>query len=174
MPGRMTPEQIKSVLDQHYKWLKGEEGGARADLTGADLTGAVLRGADLTPIRDDFFAVLSFATAEVPALIAALDAGRVNGSCYTDGECGCLVGTLAIAAGADPKDAESCDAVHGLEGSPSRPAELFFAAIRKGDTPETSQHAKIARDWAQQFWDRMQSAFGPRAAPTEAAAVETA
>jgi hypothetical protein len=36
----MTPEQIKNALDLHWKWLKDEEVGQRADLYGADLYGA--------------------------------------------------------------------------------------------------------------------------------------
>src|SRR6185312_491459 len=45
--GRMTPEQIKDVLARHGKWLRGESGGARADLRGANLSGADLSGANL-------------------------------------------------------------------------------------------------------------------------------
>jgi hypothetical protein len=104
--------------------------------------------------------VLAFAPLEVPALIAALEAGRVNGSCYTDGECGCLIGTLAIAGGADPSNDDACSVVHGLEGNAGRPAEVFFAAILKGDTPENSQPAKLAHDWAVEWLGRMTAAFG--------------
>jgi hypothetical protein len=43
----MTTEEIKHTLGLHGKWLRGEDGGARADLIGADLIGANLRGADL-------------------------------------------------------------------------------------------------------------------------------
>ena len=48
----MQKKQLKGVLEKHKMWLAGEEGGERADLTGAvlrraDLRGAVLRGADL-------------------------------------------------------------------------------------------------------------------------------
>ncbi len=48
----MTPEEIKTLLDLHAKWLRGESDGAYADLaeanlTDADLTGADLRGANL-------------------------------------------------------------------------------------------------------------------------------
>jgi hypothetical protein len=36
------------VVEKHGKWLREEEGGERADLTGADLTRANLTGANLT------------------------------------------------------------------------------------------------------------------------------
>lgn len=49
---------IEAVLDSHAKWLAGEDGGRRADLSGANLRGvdlsdailrgAILRGADLS------------------------------------------------------------------------------------------------------------------------------
>ena len=40
-------EQLKAILDSHRRWLKGEEGGERANLQGADLHRARLEGADL-------------------------------------------------------------------------------------------------------------------------------
>ena len=139
-----------------------------ADLSGAYLSGAYLsdanlsdanlRGANMEPIRADFYNVLSHAPSEVPALIEALNSGKVNGSTYTDGACGCLIGTLAIASGRDPIKSD-CDAVHGLEGNASRPIEVFFLNIKKGDTPETNPFSRIARDWAQEWLDRMRAAF---------------
>jgi len=45
---RYTPDEIKSVLEAHTKWLRNEEGGSRANLRGADLSEANLRGADLS------------------------------------------------------------------------------------------------------------------------------
>ena len=44
----MTKEELQIVLDNHKKWLKGEEGGERANLRYADLRCADLRGADLS------------------------------------------------------------------------------------------------------------------------------
>lgn len=38
----MTKEQLTDILAKHAKWLRGEEGGERADLSGADLSGADL------------------------------------------------------------------------------------------------------------------------------------
>lgn len=129
-----------------------------ADLTGADLTGAHLRdadlrGANLTPIRDDLWAVLSSAPAEVPALIAALKAGRVDGSAYS-GECACLVGTIANARGCD------YSAIPGLSPNGSRPAERFFLAISVGDTPEMNAAARLAVEWCEDWHGRMRLAFG--------------
>ena len=44
---RYTPDEIKSVLEAHTKWLRNEEGGSRANLRGADLSEANLIGAYL-------------------------------------------------------------------------------------------------------------------------------
>ena len=44
----MTKKEIKRKLDLHLKWLRGERGGERADLSGADLSGANLSCADLS------------------------------------------------------------------------------------------------------------------------------
>ena len=117
--------------------------------------GADLTGADLTPIRDDIWAVLSGAPAEVPTLLAKLRAGEVDGSCYS-GTCACLVGTLANARGCD------YTALGAVAPNSSRPAERFFASIDVGDTPETSQFAKLADEWISDWLTRMQAAFGPQ------------
>ena len=39
---------IKEIIEKHRKWLAGEDGGGRADLSGADLSGANLSRADLS------------------------------------------------------------------------------------------------------------------------------
>ncbi|MBR8073522.1 pentapeptide repeat-containing protein, partial [Burkholderia cenocepacia] len=124
-----------------------------ADLSGADLRGANLSGADLLPIKADFIEVISQAPREVPALIEALKAGRVDGSTYS-GECACLVGTIANARGVDVDSAEL-----GIPKDASRPVERFFIAIRKGDTPETNGAAKLALEWAETWLDTQRKAF---------------
>lgn len=43
----MTPAELTSVLAAHLKWVRGEEGGIRANLRDANLGGANLEGADL-------------------------------------------------------------------------------------------------------------------------------
>jgi hypothetical protein len=42
-----TQEELNNILDKHQKWLRGEEGGDRADLVGAHLEGVHLEGACL-------------------------------------------------------------------------------------------------------------------------------
>jgi uncharacterized protein YjbI with pentapeptide repeats len=135
-----------------------------ANLSGADLGGANLRdanlsdanlgGADLTPVRDDVWAVLSAAPAEAPALLAALQEGRIDGYCY-EGTCACLVGTIANARGCDYTDLGPV-----LEANGDRPAEVFFAAIHPGDTPATSQPSALAARWVEEWLTRMRATFG--------------
>jgi hypothetical protein len=43
-----TQDELREVILAHARWLTGEDGGKRADLTRADLTGADLTDADLT------------------------------------------------------------------------------------------------------------------------------
>jgi hypothetical protein len=135
-----------------------------ADLSGADLRGAYLRdaylsgadlrGADLRPIKADFLEIISQAPKEIPALIAALKEGRVDGSTYS-GECACLVGTIANARGMDVNSDE-----FNILMDSQRPAESFFMAIRKGDTPETNPASALALEWAESFYKTMTEAFG--------------
>ena len=40
-------KNLNEILEKHLKWLNAENGGERADLSGADLSGADLRGANL-------------------------------------------------------------------------------------------------------------------------------
>ena len=44
----MDAKKLKDILYKHLKWLRGEDGGERANLSGADLFGADLFGADLS------------------------------------------------------------------------------------------------------------------------------
>lgn len=43
----MTKEELSAVLEAHKKWVNGEPGGKRANLSGANLSGANLRDAYL-------------------------------------------------------------------------------------------------------------------------------
>lgn len=56
----MNAKELKEVVAKHGKWLRGEDGGARADLSGANLNGANLRYADLS-YSDLSYANLSYA-----------------------------------------------------------------------------------------------------------------
>lgn len=43
----ITEEELRDILEAHKKWLKKEEGGKRADLSGVDLRGEDFRCLDL-------------------------------------------------------------------------------------------------------------------------------
>lgn len=54
----MTNLELKEILDKHLKWLRGEEGGERADLRGEDLRDANLCDAKIaTELLDYFFPI---------------------------------------------------------------------------------------------------------------------
>ena len=134
-----------------------------ANLRGANLRGAKLRGADLgdanlRPFRDDVWAVLSCAPAEAAGVLAALRAGRVDGSAYA-GDCACLVGTIANVRGC------GYDALPQLTPDVSRPAEQWFLQIHEGDTPETNPAAALAAQWIEEWLTAMQAAFGSDQSP---------
>jgi hypothetical protein len=115
-----------------------------ADLGGADLGGANLGGADLREAQDDLYEVFSSTPAEVPGLLAALRAGKVDGSTY-EGQCACLVGTIAKVRACHYTE------IAGLEPDASRPIERLFTTIRGGDTPATNPIAKIVEGWTEEW-----------------------
>ena len=116
-----------------------------ADLRDANLRDANLRGANLRSFKADMWMTLMQSRAEVPALIAALKEGRVNGSQY-GGECACLVGTLANAKAVD---------YHTMEHDHDNPAERWFMMINKGDKPGDDTGGGFAAgkalEWAMEF-----------------------
>jgi hypothetical protein len=133
---------LLSGADLAYTRLAG------AILTYARLSGADLAGADLADIRVDLETVLAASPNEVPALLAALTAGNVNGSVY-DGPCACLVGTLANARGCRH------DAIPGLKPDSTRPAERWFLAIQKGHTPATNPVSALTAEWVRDWLARL-------------------
>lgn len=103
---------------------------ARANLADANLADANLARADLydeqlRPFKADLWTELTEtrAHAEVPGLIQALREGRVDGSKY-EGECCCLVGTLANIRGVSFQE---------FNPNSDRPSERWFMMIRQGD-----------------------------------------
>jgi hypothetical protein len=63
-----------------------------------------------------------------------------------EGDCCCLVGTIANACGAPYRTLAG-----GLTPNSSRPAERWFLGIKPGDTPETSQIVAITVGWIDEF-----------------------
>jgi uncharacterized protein YjbI with pentapeptide repeats len=50
----MEQSELSEILENHKRWLKNNEEGSRADLSGADLRGADLSEADLRGAEIDF------------------------------------------------------------------------------------------------------------------------
>ena len=103
--------------------------------------------------KADIFAVLNTAPNEVPALLAALKEGRIDGSVYS-GECCCLVGTLARARGVLSENLPCRFDVglsQGLAWSESAPAERWFVTIEEGDKPENDSRVALTVEWVEEW-----------------------
>ncbi len=122
---------------------------AYAYLKGANLKGTILSKANLDAIQVDYYDVLSRAPDEAPALLQALRDGKIDGSTY-EGECACLVGTIAKVRKVSYTDMET------LKPDSSRLAERWFTAIKKGDTPKTNPVAALVETWTEE-WVRSNS-----------------
>jgi alkylated DNA nucleotide flippase Atl1 len=131
-----------------------------ANLSSADLRYADPRSADLRVFKADLWMTLTQNRHEVSALITALREGKVDGSTY-QGDCACLVGTIANAAHVDYAT---------LDHNSSNPAERWFAMIRNGDKPGDDTGggfaSKMALEWSLE-WLALNGM-----ADTETAAVE--
>ena len=141
-------EYIRQEIEVKEKWRANL---TRADLTRANLTRANLTDADLTAFKNDIWAIL-LRSNETAFLLKALKEGRVDGSVY-EGECCCLVGTIAKSKGCYYKESEK---LNGLIPDGSRPAERWFMQISKGKTPENSGVVKLTVEWVEEFMGLME------------------
>ena len=84
---------------------------------------------------------------EVDGLLKALKDGKVNGSQY-EGECACLVGTIANVGGKAYED---------LPHNSSDPSEKWFLMINEGDTPDKDTGGGFAAMKAIEWIEEWQS-----------------
>ena len=119
-----------------------------ANLRSANLTSADLRSANLTKLpvsfinlasRDMLFIFRSLKK-ELPFLKEKLEKGEVDGTQY-EGDCACLIGTLA---NADESIEKICESILYYDKGLHNPSENWFWQIKKGDTDKNNQFAKHA------------------------------
>jgi len=121
------------------------------DLRDVDLRGAYLRGADLRGAKNipqsyinqcsrDMLFIFSYLKKELPFLREKLVEGKVDGTQY-EGECCCLIGTLANEDGGVDK---VCSNIPYYEKGLHNYGEQWFFNIRPGDTPENNEFASHA------------------------------
>ncbi len=111
-----------------------------------------LKSMDLSVHKADVFDILQWARPEIPALRSALVGGRVNGTLYSDGECGCLIGTIGIARGLNMSSFGSSLKMEGIEPTGGcRPAEKLFYGIEREDTPENNSVSALVLEWLDEF-----------------------
>jgi hypothetical protein len=111
--------------------------------------GADLGDADLVAVKQDFLAEVLRLPDELEFLRSAIAEGRIDGSTY-DGDCACLAGTLVKSRHPDQKySGYSIDVAPGVifHANSYSPREVFFSAIRPGDTPKNNSASAIALAW---------------------------
>jgi len=123
----------------------------RADLRRANLSGAYLIDADLSYAKEDIFEIISITPNEVSGLLESLKNGKIDGSVY-QGECACLVGTIANLRGCEYGEIE------GIKPDSDRPAERLFLSIKRGDTPENNPISKLVVEWIEEWLTQNQVA----------------
>ena len=116
-----------------------------ANFSRADLSSSTLSYADLSEIKTDYFSVLSIAKDEVLSFYNLVLEGKINGRVY-EGDCVCLVGSIA-----NIRKENHEKLTIDLKPESTRPIEQFFAAIRRGDTPETNPVSAIVKNWTEEF-----------------------
>ena len=122
---KISAEKLQEIIKSHGRWLRNEEGGERADLSGANLRGADLRDADLSDayLRDANLrgADLRGANLRGANLRDAYLSGAYLSGAYLSG---------ANLRGADLRDADLSDAY-------LRDANLSDANLRGADLDKT-------------------------------------
>ena len=118
----------------------------KTDLRGADLYGMTLGDLPQDFINQcsrDMLFIFEHLKPELPFLKEKLLAGEVDGSQY-EGECACLIGTLAKKKGNGDGLEKVCAAIPFYEKGTHNAGEQWFLHIHAGDTPENNEFAKHA------------------------------
>lgn len=109
--------------------------------------GSNIREADLSEIKEDFFARMSKVTSAIPSLREAVASGKINGDRYY-GTCGCFMTVVSRYFGVE------YDEIPNLKPDEPSPTEQWFYALREGDDPENSQISAITLEWIDEFLAR--------------------
>ena len=117
---KISAEKLQEIIKSHGRWLRNEEGGERADLSGANLRGADLRDADLS---DAYLRDANLRGAD-------LRGANLRGANLRDAYLSGAYLSGANLSGADLRDADLSDAY-------LRDANLSDANLRGADLDKT-------------------------------------
>ena len=69
-----------------------------------------------------------------------------------EGDCACLVGTIANVRGCN------YETLPGIKPDNNRPAERWFMSISEGDTPEKNAASALTLEWIKEFQSLLNAA----------------
>ena len=139
----MNTQDLQKILEDHLKWLRDEDGGSRADLSGADLSGAKLRSANLRSANLSGADLRSANLRSADLRSAKLRSADLSGADLSRAN---LSG--ADLSGADLSRADLSGA--DLGGANLRSANLSGADLRSANLSGV-KGLKIAKDYLTQF-----------------------
>lgn len=155
----MTEKRIKEILESHRKWLRGEEGGKRADFRNTNLSGITLHDADLAKAdlrgANLFRANLHFVNLEGADLSEAnlseaeLFYARLRNACLNKANLQSADLSYAFLVNADLSEADLCDArLSEIEGHSVnlRKANLQNADLVRADLTSADLRGADLRD----------------------------
>lgn len=104
---------------------------------------------ELDECREDTWKILSRSPDEVPGVLRALRAGKIDGTLYSGSAGSCLIGTICKLQGYELRlnVSRHHPALRRLGANPRRPAERFFLRIAPCFTPDICPYAAIAEAW---------------------------
>ena len=118
---KISDTELKTIIDKHAKWLRGEEDGERADLRSADLRSADLRSANL---RDANLCGADLRSADL------FNADLRSANLRDANLCGANLRSANL-FNANLRDANLCGA--NLRSADLRSADLFSADLRSAN-----------------------------------------
>lgn len=105
---------------------------------------------DLSEIKTDVILAILRMPDELEALRDAIQNGRIDGYSYS-GDCSCLAGTLAAAAGISDYCGETIgEGVGAFHSSMDSLRERFFSTIHPGHTPDNTGTSATALLWVEE------------------------
>lgn len=95
--------------------------------------------------KTDLFMVLDKAPNEAKGVLQALHDGRVDGTVWQEGNCGCLIGTIGTL------QCREYDDIPNIDHTNYDDIQDWFEEIHGGDTPADNEYSAKVAEWIEEW-----------------------